>query len=293
MSVNSPQWRLLVDHVQSIPEQVYEHWRPGSGWDNRTRFGREYGWDGVAWCMIFAWDMYHDVGLDAVVPKTASVAVMADWARRHGRWSEYPSVGALTVFGGGVHTEIVTGFDAATVRTKGGNSLRTGAVDNGQGNGVWSHSHARQDPYVTGYLAPRFPDGDCPPTADPSDPRGGRAVGSWLWGPLAPSRPVPIPGPRRPVVSLAHLVAAARTDPGAAQGHTTFPADVRPVEAALRAEGLLAPAYAGDGSFGSRTLTAYAAWQHRCGFAGSDADGIPGRSSLRLLAAKHGFGVRN
>ena len=92
-------------------------------------------------------------------------------------------------------------------------------------------------------------------------------------------------------VSLSHVVTAARTDPGAAQGHTTFPADVRPVEAALVAEGLLDPAFGDDGSFGSRTVDAYAAFQRRQGFTGANADGIPGQSTLTALGSRHGFTV--
>jgi hypothetical protein len=194
VATSIPDWRRLVDHVQSIPEKIYEHWNSVDGWDNHTPFGVEFGWDGVAWCMIFDWDMFHDVGLDAIVPKTASVAAMAAYAKQHGQWSEYPSVGALVDFGNGAHTEIVVGFDADTVYTKGGNSIQTGAADNGQGNGVWSHAHARRDSYVTGYMAPRFPDGVCPPTADPNDPRGGKAVTSWRWSPLPnPTPPKPVP----------------------------------------------------------------------------------------------------
>ena len=105
------------------------------------------------------------------------------------------------------------------------------------------------------------------------------------------------PAPAKPTVSLAHLIAAAKTDPTAPQGHTTHPADVRPVEAALRAEGLLPAAYASDGSFGSLTVAAYAQWQkaysaaHHLGWSGTAVNGIPGRTSLDALGAKHGFTV--
>jgi len=278
--MSAAQWRTLVDHVMSIPERVYETWVSGTGWNNVTEFGAEYGWNGVPWCAIFDWDMYHDVGLDAIVPKTASVAELASWAREHGRWSEYPSAGALTVFGGSAHTEIVIGFDATTVYTKGGNSVKAGATDDGQGNGVWSHAHERRAPYVTGYLAPRYPDGICPPTADPDDARGGRATASWRWtGPAS-----------APSVSLAHVVEAARTDPGAAQGHVTHRTDVLPVEKGLQAEGLLAARWV-DGSFGTETVAAYASWQRRLGYTGPAADGIPGDTSLKSLGARHGFTV--
>jgi hypothetical protein len=199
----TPDWRRLVDHVQSIPEKIYETWNSRDGWDNHTVFGKEYGWDGVAWCMEFDWCMYHDVGLDSIVPKTASVSAMSDYARKNGLWSKYPSVGALVNFSNGAHTEIVVGFDETWVYTKGGNSIQTGSEDNGQGNGVWSHTTARRATKVTGYLAPRFPDGICPPTADPADPRGGKPVASWRWSaPVTatkpPAPPAPAPAPSAP-----------------------------------------------------------------------------------------------
>ncbi|NGO70632.1 N-acetylmuramoyl-L-alanine amidase [Streptomyces boncukensis] len=94
----------------------------------------------------------------------------------------------------------------------------------------------------------------------------------------------------KPAVSLAHIIAAARKDPPAAQGHTTHETEVKRVEHALAAEGLLASNWV-DGSFGTKTLTAYGTWQRRCGYTGRDADGIPGRNSLRALGKRHGFTV--
>lgn len=278
----TPDWRRLVDHVMSIPERIYETWTSSVGWNNITQFGKEYGEDGVSWCVIFDWDMYHDVGLDGIVPRTDNVSYFTDWAKTRGQWSEYPSVGSWVNFGNGAHTEIVVGFDQDTVYTKGGNSIQDGAADNGQGNGVWSHSHARRDPYVVGYFAPAYPDGQCPPTADPSDPRGGKPVTAWRWSPPAP--------PAKPSVSLSHVVYAAQHDPAAAQGHTSYRADVLLVEKALQAEGLLDAQWV-DGSFGTKTVGAYSSWQRRLGYSGSDADGIPGKTSLTRLGDKHGFTV--
>lgn len=175
----TPQWRKLLDHVMAVPEQVYEHWSAAVGWDNVTAWGAEYGEQGVAWCVIWNWCMNHDVGLDSAVPKTDNVTAFSDWAKAHGQWSLYPSVGAWVNFDNGAHTEIVIGFDDQRVYTKGGNSVQAGASDNGQGNGVWSHEELRRATRVTGYFAPRFPDNACPPTADPNDPRGGVAVTSY------------------------------------------------------------------------------------------------------------------
>lgn len=100
--------------------------------------------------------------------------------------------------------------------------------------------------------------------------------------------------PPKVKVSLARVIAAAKADPKAAQGVGKHPADVRPVEAALRAEGLLDEALATDGAFGSATVTAYAAWQKSKaggGFTGRDANGIPGQTSLAKLGKKYGFSV--
>ncbi|MEQ7125391.1 N-acetylmuramoyl-L-alanine amidase [Actinopolymorpha sp. B11F2] len=106
-------------------------------------------------------------------------------------------------------------------------------------------------------------------------------------------RPTPAPPPRPRVVSLSALVRAAKSDPKRKQGGTTAGAadDVRLLEQALKAEGLLASGYAGDGSYGTRTVEAYAKWQRRCGFTGDDADGVPGISSLTRLGNKHSFKV--
>ena len=98
-------------------------------------------------------------------------------------------------------------------------------------------------------------------------------------------------GSSETVVDLSHVVTAARRDPGAAQGHTTYRAEVLTVERALVAEGLLDKRWA-DGSFGSKTVTAYGALQRRYGYTGADADGIPGMASLTRLARAHDFTVK-
>ncbi|GAA3034418.1 peptidoglycan-binding protein [Kitasatospora sp. NPDC006786] len=97
-----------------------------------------------------------------------------------------------------------------------------------------------------------------------------------------------LPGQR--TVSVAHVIEAARTDPGAEQGHLTYPAEAAIVEQALVDEGLLDQRWV-DGSFGSRTVSAYAAWQRSCGYEAGAADGIPGPASLQRLGAAQGFAV--
>ncbi|MGW3628191.1 N-acetylmuramoyl-L-alanine amidase [Streptomyces sp. NPDC000880] len=108
--------------------------------------------------------------------------------------------------------------------------------------------------------------------------------------PPAPKPPAATPAPAKPKVSLAHIVSAAKHDPAAAQGHTSYKGEVLTVEKALKAEGLLTQQYV-DGSFGTKTIAAYAAWQKRLGYKGADADGIPGKTSLAALGKKRGFTV--
>jgi peptidoglycan hydrolase-like protein with peptidoglycan-binding domain len=107
----------------------------------------------------------------------------------------------------------------------------------------------------------------------------------FATAPVTPAKPT-----TKPKVSLAHVIYAAKHDPQAAQGHTSYRAEVLLVEKALHAEGLLASQYV-DGSFGTRTVTAYAALQRRYDYSGSAADGIPGKASLTRLGSKHGFTV--
>ena len=103
------------------------------------------------------------------------------------------------------------------------------------------------------------------------------AMAKWAGAPVA--------APALPTVDLSNVIAAAKRDPGLAQGKTTHTADVQRVEAALVAEKLLDKKWA-DGSFGTKTIAAYAAWQRQLGYRGSDADGIPGKTSLTRLGSK-------
>ena len=106
------------------------------------------------------------------------------------------------------------------------------------------------------------------------------------------AKPVtPTPTPSKPRVDLSRLVAAAKTDPGARQGHVTYMTGTNLTEAALVKLGYLSRSYAGDGSFGTTTVAAYAKWQRHLGYSGADANGVPGKTSLTKLGAKCGFDV--
>ena len=92
-------------------------------------------------------------------------------------------------------------------------------------------------------------------------------------------------------VDVAKIVAAFLADPQRAQGDGLHPGQVRPVEMALLALGLLEGQWAMDGYAGTKTRDAYKAFQRSLGFTGKDADGLPGKTSLSQLGERFGFTV--
>jgi hypothetical protein len=112
----------------------------------------------------------------------------------------------------------------------------------------------------------------------------------------------PTPDPKPPVtdqsvpaavvVSLNTILKAAAADPKSLTGKAPSGTKtmVSVVENALVAEGHLDKQYA-DGLFGSKTIGAYKGWQQALKYTGSDADGLPGLTSLKKLGDKHGFEV--
>jgi hypothetical protein len=95
------------------------------------------------------------------------------------------------------------------------------------------------------------------------------------------------PGPALPVVHLANVVEASIKDPGHV-GRRTHPGATKKVAVALHKEGLLS-ALNVNGHWGAAKTHAYAKWQRRLGYVGTDASGRPGLASLKKLGAKHGF----
>ncbi|MEV0414584.1 hypothetical protein AB0I68_28200 [Streptomyces sp. NPDC050448] len=259
---------------------------PDGNWNNIQRFSPEtpgLEWSqGQPWCAVFtAWGA-DELGARDLWPITASCTTAVSWWKQHGRWTDYPVLGGPFYMGsaGQDHVGVVYAYDADSIYTVEGNTNTTGAY---QGDGVYQRVRPRRgldSPY--GYGVPNFDEGTV--SADPA-----------LGGTASASVPAPEPPPVR--VSLAHVVAAARRDPGLGQGGTTYPAEVNVVEVALAAEGLLQDAYAHDGSFGSLTVTAFAKWQRRyserggLGWSSSDCDGIPGKTSLTALGKDRGFTV--
>ncbi|MFI0934559.1 N-acetylmuramoyl-L-alanine amidase [Streptomyces sp. NPDC021019] len=119
------------------------------------------------------------------------------------------------------------------------------------------------------------------------------AMRARVAGRLGVRVPPTPPAPRRPVVDLARLQAAARRDPGRVGAPVSYPGALV-VEVALVDEGLLSRPYA-DGHFGTATVLAYSRWQESLGYRGrapgQAADGMPAMASVSALALRHGFDV--
>ncbi|MFG2993943.1 hypothetical protein ACGFZK_32410 [Streptomyces sp. NPDC048257] len=259
----------------------YHEGRDANGnWNNIQRFSPEtlgLEWSqGQAWCATFtAWGA-DELGARSSWPITASCWTAVQWWKKADRWTDYPVLGGPFYLGsvGQDHVGVVYAYDANSIYTVEGNTNAGGSF---QGDGVYQRVRPRRgagSPY--GYGVPQFDEGTV--SADPT--RGGTRTAS-----------VPVPAPPQVRVSAAHIAAAARRDPGLRQGGTTYPAEVNVVEVALAAEGLLQDAYAHDGSFGSLSVAAYARLQRQYGYSGTDADGIPGQTSLTRLGKARGFTV--
>jgi len=94
-----------------------------------------------------------------------------------------------------------------------------------------------------------------------------------------------------PTVQFEKVLDSRLEDIAGGEGTVSHPRQVRIVEAALLAEGLLSEKYAKDGSFGMRTKVAWRQWQKRAGLPKHRQNGIVDLASLRRLGRRHGFKV--
>jgi hypothetical protein len=87
-----------------------------------------------------------------------------------------------------------------------------------------------------------------------------------------------------PTVDLSNVAAVARKSKSKSGLQSVRgPVGVRRVEYSLYRRGLF-PRFRVNRWWNKYTTRAYAAWQRRLGYSGSDADGVPGITSLRRLA---------
>ena len=111
---------------------------------NLTKFGAEFGLNGYAWCSIFVWWCFHQLGIDVRHVISANYAgaeqAMEGFQRKGWKIVKNPRRGDVVFFhfngehAGANHTGIVVGVDANGVWTVEGNtSAGTGSQVNGGG----------------------------------------------------------------------------------------------------------------------------------------------------------------
>lgn len=100
---------------------------------------------------------------------------------------------------------------------------------------------------------------------------------------LVPPKPAPDPAPKPVPAPVPSTVRVSDVQPGKSNSGVGL------VQKALKVLGMDPGAV--DGAFGPKTQAAYAAWQRRLGYSGSDADGRPGIKSLTALGQRRGFKV--
>ncbi|HET6816897.1 MAG TPA: hypothetical protein VFH66_06685, partial [Mycobacteriales bacterium] len=105
-----------VEKLASIAEGEvgYHEGRSGGHWNNHEKYAAQVptlAWvsaGGYPWCAVFVCWVFNKAGVLELIPggPTASVAHFRDAAKAAGRFSEYPAVGAIALYGtaGDAHT---------------------------------------------------------------------------------------------------------------------------------------------------------------------------------------------
>lgn len=252
-----------VDRVIEVAknEVGYHEGRDADGnWNNKQKYspavpGLEWS-DWQAWCATFVSWVALQSGVADLYPRTASCYTGVEWFKNAGRFSEYPAIGAQVFFGsgGGTHTGLVVNYDNDYIYTVEGNTNNTGSP---QGDGVYTQKRARRDAYVYGYGYPKFSEGI--KSADPA------------WADQTPKeqpKPSPVYAPF-PGSSFFRL----------GKEHPLILA----MGKALVREGYSGYSVGPSQKFERGDIKAYAWWQRKLGYSGSDADGYPGKSSWDKL----------
>lgn len=170
--------------IQLLNSQVgyHEGRDPDGNWNNYQKYspavpGLEWS-QNQAWCATFAsWAYINSGTVPGSFPVTASVGEAMNWYKSHGRWSEYPSVGAQVILGEDVHTGIVVSYDNDYINTIEGNTNTSGSS---QGDGVYKQRRFRRSSYVTGYGSPTFVSA-APPTTKDDNVNNNDAMVLWSY----------------------------------------------------------------------------------------------------------------
>lgn len=123
---------------------------------NRQKYGEAYGYNGVAWCVIFVWWVFHEAGFN--LRKTASCTDLSNAYRQAGQWvSGGFKTGDIAMFDFSgrkritEHCGIIVDVRDGYVITVEGN---TGTSSNANGGTVMQRK--RELKYVTGACRPNY-----------------------------------------------------------------------------------------------------------------------------------------
>lgn len=248
-------------------------YKEGAG--NKNKFSTAMKRPAEEWCADFVSWVAKTAGVASLYPNTASCGVGLRWFKSKGRWGYFPAIGAQVFYGdstctygyGGCHTEIVWKYDANYIYTIGGNTSATGSS---RGDGVYQRKVPRKASWTHAYGYPAFKEGIT--IADPA--KKGVKGFTYKATATAPS----VAKPSRPWVWFENVRYGKVNN------------SIRIVQKALLKE--FGPFGTATGAFGPKTKAAYKKWQQKLGYFGADADGVPGVTSLKALAKKHGFDIR-
>lgn len=223
------------------------------GSNNDTPFGLWYRMNNVAWCAIFvSWAAVFS-GSKQIVPRHAYTPAGAAWFKARGQWGTQPKVGAIAYF----HSSSMGRISHVEIVERvnpDGSFISLGGNTNNTGSreGNGVYRQRRTSTRGGGFGYPAYLPA---PKPQPAKEKPAESTG----GAKAAA-----------VVDLSEVVAEARKS----RRYTG------PVAAALKKEGL------------TPTVAGYAEWQRRCGFRGSDADGMAGAETLGKLGRKRGWTVK-
>lgn len=129
-----------------------------------TKYGIEYGWNGVAWCVIFIWWLFKKCYLSSLFfdgGKTASCGAVYRWAVKKGIVVKTPKRGDLVIFtfrkdkNGNPETShigLLVDCNSKYVTTIDGNTCVNGSPDNG--GHVMKQTRSRK--YVYAFIRPLY-----------------------------------------------------------------------------------------------------------------------------------------
>lgn len=96
----SPTGKTPVEKVLEVARKYIGYKEYGT---NLTVFGEHYGWNGVAWCCIFCWDVFRMAGVSNLFyggGKCAHCFTVMDYYAARGKTSMSPKAGDIVIFWG-------------------------------------------------------------------------------------------------------------------------------------------------------------------------------------------------